>query len=96
MRIFSEGQLRGAVEAQGLSFLQRHWAHGLHSPYWWIRCAVGVRNDENVFVRTYHRFLAWDIVDRPWLTRMLEKIADPLMGKSVVMYFHKAPQGGSA
>lgn len=89
VRIFTEGQLRGAVEAQGLAFLRRHWAHGLHSPYWWIRCAVGVRNDANPLVRAYHAFLAWDIVKRPLLTRALEKIADPLMGKSVVMYFAK-------
>jgi len=89
VRIFRESQLRGAVEAQGLTFRTRHWAHGLHSPYWWIRCAVGVRDDDNICVRTYHRFLAWDIVKRPLLTRLLEKMADPLMGKSVVMYFHK-------
>lgn len=96
VRIFRESQLRGAVQAQGLSFLKRHWAHGLHSPYWWIRCAVGVRDDKNFFVRTYHRFLAWDIVKRPLLTRLLEKIADPLMGKSVVMYFHKSlPKSGA-
>jgi len=89
VRIFNERELRGAVESQGLVFLRRHWAHGLHSPYWWIRCAVGVGNESNPLVRAYHSFLAWDIVDRPWLTRALEKVADPLMGKSVVMYFAK-------
>ena len=56
----------------------------------WIRCAVGVRDDDNWAVKLYHSFLAWDIVKRPLLTRLLEKIADPLMGKSVVMYFHKS------
>jgi hypothetical protein len=41
-------------------------------------------------VRAYRTVLEWDILKRPLLTRMLEKIADPLMGKSVVLYFTKA------
>ena len=31
----------------------------------------------------------WDIIEQPAVTRVAEKIMNPLMGKSVVMYFRK-------
>ncbi|HUD52190.1 class I SAM-dependent methyltransferase [Parvibaculum sp.] len=89
VRIFRESELKGAVEAKGLRFFYRHWAHGLHSPYWWLKCAVGVKREDVKAVNLYKRFLEWDILQGPWLTRALEKIAAPLMGKSVVLYFTK-------
>lgn len=89
VRIFREGELKGAVESRGLSFFHRHFAHGLHSPYWWLKCAAGVKREDVKIVNLYKRFLEWDILQAPWLTRTLEKIAGPLMGKSVVLYFQK-------
>jgi SAM-dependent methyltransferase len=89
VRIFRASRLRGEVTTRGFRHAGGHWAHGLHSPYWWLQCAVWKNREANWFVRQYHKFLCWDILKRPLLTRMLEKIADPLMGKSVVMYFDK-------
>lgn len=89
VRIFRESELKGAVQAKGLRFFYRHWAHGLHSPYWWLKCAFGTKREDVTAINLYRRFLEWDIVERPWLTRALEKIAAPLMGKSVVLYFTK-------
>jgi hypothetical protein len=37
----------------------------------------------------YHRFLVWDMMSRPPLTRTLERLANPIMGKSEVFYFQK-------
>ena len=67
-------------------------AHGLHSPYWWLKCAVGVDNDENPLVKAYHQVLVWDIMRTPrWstLTRAAEKVLNPLIGKSMVLYLRK-------
>ncbi len=89
VRIFKPNQLRNAVTARGFHHTGGHWAHGLHSPYWWLQCMVWQNKDRNWLVRQYHNFLSWDILKRPLLTRLLEKIADPLMGKSVVFYFDK-------
>lgn len=89
IRIFRESILRQAVENRGLVFLRRHFAHGLHAPYWWLRCAVGVKREDSRLVNLYRRFLEWDILSRPLLTRALEAIAAPLMGKSLVLYFAK-------
>jgi SAM-dependent methyltransferase len=89
IRIFREEELRRAVEGNGLRYRRRHFAHGLHAPYWWLKCAVGVNREDNHLVNLYKRFLEWDILSRPLLTRALEAIAAPLMGKSVVLYFAK-------
>jgi hypothetical protein len=89
LRIFAASELRGEIEAQGFSFLRRHWAHALHSPYWWMKCIAWENQDQNWLIKQYHRFLVWDLMDRPWLTRALETVLNPLMGKSVVLYFRK-------
>jgi hypothetical protein len=50
---------------------------------------VGTTNDANWFVRQYHRFLVWDIMRHPWLTRVLDAALNPLIGKSLVVYAQK-------
>jgi hypothetical protein len=66
-----------------------HRAHALHSPYWWLRCAVGPRNDSNAAVKVYTKFLEWDIMSAPPLTRLTEKALNPVLGKSLVVYATK-------
>jgi hypothetical protein len=40
-------------------------------------------------VTAYHRLLVWDIMQRPRLTRWAESALNPLVGKSVALYFEK-------
>lgn len=87
IRIFRSGALRRAVERQNLRFLNRHWAHSLHVPYWWLRCLLWERGAEAWPVRTYHRLLVWDLMQKPRLTRWLDRLLNPVLGKSVVLYF---------
>jgi 2-polyprenyl-3-methyl-5-hydroxy-6-metoxy-1,4-benzoquinol methylase len=89
IRIFRSSQLCRAVEAQGFRRFARHWAHALHSPFWWLKCLWWERQDESRLIRWYHRLLVWDLLERPWLTRALEAALNPLCGKSVVMYFRR-------
>jgi hypothetical protein len=49
---------------------------------------VGVDRDTAV-VRAYHRVLVWDLMRRPWLTRTAERLLDPVLGKSFVIYADK-------
>jgi SAM-dependent methyltransferase len=92
IRIFNAIQLRRDVERLGWRRYARHWAHALHVPFWWLKCAFWGKDDESKMVQAYHKFLVWDLMKQPWITRTLEKILDPLMGKSVVMYFVRNPQ----
>jgi SAM-dependent methyltransferase len=93
VRIYTRDELVGRLEATGLVYEGHHHAHGLHSPYWWLKCAVGVDREDHPLVRAYHRMLVWDIERRPLVTRLAERALDPLVGKSVVVYLHKPGTG---
>lgn len=89
VRIYKGSQLKERLEATGLVWTGEHHAHGLHTPYWWLKCAVGVSNDDNPLVRLYHRLLVWDMVKQPFATRVAEALLQPLVGKSLVVYLRK-------
>ena len=89
VRIFTAASLRARFRDAGLEPGAVHHAHALHSPYWWLKCAVGPTNDTNPLVRAYHRLLVWDITKAPKLTRWTEKLLNPVLGKSLVLYSSK-------
>ena len=89
VRIYSGTELKAKLRAAGLVVQDEHRAHGLHSPYWWLRCAVGPAREDNKFVNAYKKFLEWDIVSAPTLTRTLEKVLAPALGKSYIVYSQK-------
>lgn len=89
IRIFKTKILYRTIEDLGFFRFSYHWAHSLHTPYWWLRCLFWQRGENFWPVRIYHRFLVWDLMSKPWLTQILDKLLNPLIGKSVVMYFKK-------
>jgi len=89
IRIFRKSQIKKRLTSVGMKVTSHHYAHGLHSPYWWLKCLVGTKNDQNWFVRQYHKLLVWDIVKGPRTTRILEKVLAPIMGKSIIIYLVK-------
>ncbi len=91
VRIYSLRRLRALLRSAGLVPGSSHRAHALHTPYWWLRCAVGPRNDGHRLVRAYHRVLCWEIERQPPLARLAERLARPIIGKSVVLYATKEP-----
>jgi SAM-dependent methyltransferase len=95
VRIYPRSVLVSRVMRAGFAWLGQHHAHGLHSPYWWLRCAVGVSNDEHPLVAAYHKLLVWDITDRPLVTRLASRVLDPLIGKSLVLYFERLGESRS-
>jgi SAM-dependent methyltransferase len=89
IRIYRGSVLVSRVEATGLVGYGSHHAHSLHSPYWWLRAAVGVDRDDHRVVQAYHRLLVWDITAHTAATRLPEALLNPVMGKSLVNYFRK-------
>ncbi len=67
-----------------------HHAHALHSPYWWLKCAVGVHDDDHPLASAYHKLLVWDIMRKPAVTRLADRALNPLIGKSLVVYARKS------
>ena len=89
VRIYRRSQLVERLEGTGMRATGHHHAHGLHAPYWWLKCLVGTTNDQNWLVKNYHRLLVWDIMKAPRTTRYLERVLAPLIGKSIVVYLVK-------
>ncbi len=89
VRIFKHKQLKDLAVNRGLEYQSFHWAHGLHSPYWWLQCLFWTTKETSSLVRLYHKLLVWDLMKKPLLTKILEVILQPLIGKSLVMYFRK-------
>lgn len=95
VRIFRKGVLKKSVEDRDMVCYGSHWAHGLHSPYWWLRCLFWSKGEGVWPVRAYHRLLVWDLMKQPVLTRLLESLMNPLWGKSTVMYFVRGTTSAS-
>lgn len=86
VRIYSATELKAKMRAAGLRITASHHAHALHSPYWWLKCAVGVNDGDHRLVRRYRQLLEWDIVSQPLVTRIAERVLSPVLGKSLVLY----------
>ena len=95
VRIYTRVELEAKLARAGLSAVWHHHAHGLHSPYWWLKCAVGVHDDKHRLASAYHRLLVWDIMRKPAVTRLAEQALNPLIGKSLVVYAVKPAEAGA-
>jgi SAM-dependent methyltransferase len=89
VRIYRRSTLVERLRRAGLRLRGSHHAHALHSPYWWLRCVVGPRRDNHPAVRAYHSLLVWDITRAPRSTRTAERLLNPVLGKSLVVYLEK-------
>ena len=92
VRIFKQSDLIADLEDSGVEKWVMHFAHSLHTPFWWLKCLVGPNRSDSASVNLYHRFLTWDIMKRPRGTRFLENLLNPILGKSVVVYLRKLLQ----
>lgn len=90
VRIYSATELKAKLCSAGLDVFASHHAHALHSPYWWLKCAVGPANNDHPMVSRYRRFLEWDIMTAPRSTRLAERVLNPVLGKSLIVYSRKA------
>jgi SAM-dependent methyltransferase len=89
VRVYTRRLLEERLRATGLVVTGHDHVHGLHAPYWWLKCALGVDREQHPLVQAYHRLLVWDIMERPRVTRLAERVLDPLVGKSLVVYLRK-------
>ena len=90
VRIYRRSQLEGRLGRAGLRVVGSHHAHALHSPYWWLRCLVGLDKEQHPAVQAYHRLLVHDIVHASPLTRFPDRVLNPFIGKSLVLYLEHA------
>ncbi len=86
VRIYSATELKAKLRTAGLDVTGSHHAHALHSPYWWLKCAVGPRRDDHPIVSRYRKLLEWEIVRQPRGMQLLERGLAPALGKSLIVY----------
>lgn len=86
VRIYRRRQLLARLARAGFFEVSREYRHGLHSPYWWLRCALGVDRPDRRVVSLYHRLLVHEIVHAPKSLQWLGYVLDPIIGKSAVYY----------
>ena len=86
VRIYTETELKAKLRSSGLTVTGSHHAHALHSPYWWLKCAVGPHRQNNSAVNAYKKFLEWDIIKAPKITRIADRLLNPVLGKSLAVY----------
>src|SRR5689334_6538974 len=86
VRIYTQPELEAKLRAAGFEVGGHHHAHGLHSPYWWLKGGGGVRREGHPLGQAYARVLVWDIMRRPRVTRLAEQALNPFIGKSIVAY----------
>lgn len=89
IRIYREPELRAKLAAIGFTVTARTHHHGLHAPYWWLKCLVGVHHNDHPVVTAYHRLLVHDMMNRTTLTGTADRILNRFASKSVALYAHK-------
>ena len=91
VRIYRRKDVVKLFRNRGLTPWASHYAHSLHTPFWWLKCLLGPEGDPSRAVRAYHQFLVWDMLERPATTRRIDTLLNPVMGKSLVIYLKKGP-----
>ena len=89
IRIYKKKALISRLKKAGLTELSFHFAHSFHTPFWWLKCLLGPSREDSKIINIYHRFLVWEMMKGPNITKFFEKILNPVMGKSLVLYLRK-------
>lgn len=89
VRVFKRKLLLREMHALGFAHYRSHRAHALHSVLWWLKCLFWRRRESAWSVRIMHRLLVWQIMRKPRVLNTLERVLNPLCGKSEVMYFYQ-------
>ncbi|MHB8189296.1 MAG: class I SAM-dependent methyltransferase [Ferrimicrobium sp.] len=90
IRIVARGRLRALLREAGVEPVASHHSHALHSPYWWLRAWIGIAASEHSSVVSWvNELLCREMVGAaPRLTK-LERLLNPVLGKSFVVYAKK-------
>jgi SAM-dependent methyltransferase len=89
VRIYRKKTLIKKMTCHPMIYLGSHFAHSIHTPYWWLKCLTGPDRTDIRLVNLYHRLLVWDMMKQPAVTRFLDRLLNPVLGKSLVVYFRK-------
>ncbi len=93
IRIYSKRALFKRLAAGGFGGITHHYAHGLHSPYWWLKCLFGVDREPTGVVKRFHGLLVAQLMGNSPRADRIERLVQPLIGKSIVVYARREASG---
>ncbi len=88
VRIYTKKILMDLLGKYDLKFTNCHHAHSIHAPFWILKCLIGLEKKSRL-VDLYHNLLVWDMMKKPAITAFIDKLFNPIAGKSLVLYFVK-------
>ncbi len=88
VRIFTPRELEKKIRAAGLEVYAIRHAHGLHTPYWALRCIFGLEDENHPVSGAYKKFLDMAIMS-PFITALEKKALDKVCPKSIIFYAFK-------
>ena len=89
LRIFNKKSLIEDISQNDLQFEYSERFHSIHSAYWWLRCLFWKTQDSNILIKLYKKVLERHILKKPLLIDQIDKIFNPVLGKSIALYFIK-------
>ena len=89
VRKYRTKELAEILSQNNLTIYAIRHKHGLHSFYWILRCIFGINKKNSPIPALYHKFLVWDMKTSTWPIRMLDKLLNRFLSKSVVIYLRK-------
>ena len=89
LRIFKKKLLIKDIEDKGFIFDASERFHSIHSAYWWLRCLFWKSQDSNFLVSWYKKFLELHILKKPRWIDFMDRLLNPILGKSISFYFTK-------
>ena len=87
IRIFKKNFLREVFKRQGLKIFKAHRQHAFHSFYWIMRSKNKMKDSK--FLQSFHELLVKQMFGKAKISERLEKVINPLFGKSECFYLHK-------
>jgi hypothetical protein len=89
VRIFKKKAIINEIEQLGFLLKKHERFHSIHSPYWWLRCLFWKNQDNNWLIGIYKKILEKHILEKPYLIDFIDRLFNPILGKSLSMYFEK-------
>ena len=89
LRIFKKNELIKEIAEHNFSFESSQRFHSIHSAYWWLRCLFWKSQESNLIIKVYKKILERHILKKPFFLDLIDKIFNPILGKSIAFYFVK-------
>ena len=89
VRIFKKSNILKVMQDHNFSFIQSEKYHAFHSAYWWLRCIFWKTQENNFLVKVYKKILERHILKKTPIMDVIEKLLNPIFGKSISFYFKK-------